>query len=309
MNIFRYYNQNRKVIWLIIGAIIILIIALQAINAIIREKQKNRVNTSNIVDEEEYKNNLNINVLVSDESVKEEQELVIDQFIRYCNAKKIEEAYSLLSNICKERLFPTIEYFKQNYYNIHFSSTKLYSKEQFIANTYKVKLYEDMLYTGSINTNSTEDYYTIEKQKDGVKLNISNYIGDKEINRTKTDENLKLKVVKKQIYKDYEEYEIEVTNLTYKTILLDSKENTKTMYLIGENNVKYYSLAHEVIKENLVIRPKATMKIYVKYNKEYNSNRTVNKLGFSDIILDYDLYKSKEKKSEYKDRITMIIDL
>ena len=166
-----------------------------------------------------------------------------------------------------------------------------------------------MLYTGSINTNSTEDYYTIEKQKDGVKLNISNYIGDKEINRTKTDENLKLKVVKKQIYKDYEEYEIEVTNLTYKTILLDSKENTKTMYLIGENNVKYYSLAHEVIKENLVIRPKATMKIYVKYNKEYNSNRTVNKLGFSDIILDYDLYKSKEKKSEYKDRITMIIDL
>ena len=174
MNIFRYYNQNRKTIWLVIIAIIILIIAIQAINGIIKSKRNDRENTT-IINEKDYENNLNINVLISDEKVKEEKELVIDQFIRYCNASKIEEAYSLLTDNCKKQVFPNIEYFKQNYYNIHFSNTKLYSKEKFIANTYKVILYDDVLSTGSINKNAVEDYYTIETNDGISKINISNY--------------------------------------------------------------------------------------------------------------------------------------
>lgn len=302
MNIFRYYNQNRKFIWLVINAIIILIIALQAINDILKEQKQNRISSNNIINEKDYENNLNINVLISEEMVEKEDELIIDQFIRYCNVKKIQEAYELLTDNCKEELFPTIEIFKQNYWNIHFSTTKLYSKENFIGNTYKVKLYEDILSTGSINSNVIEDYYTLEKNKSITKLNINHYIGDKNINNIKTDDNLTINVIKKQIYKEYEKYEIEITNLTYNTILLDSKENTKSMYLIGDNNVRYYSLSHEVQNENLVLKPKSTMTISIKYNKEYNSNRLVNQLVFSDIVLNYDLYKSEGIKSNYKDR-------
>ena len=302
MNIFRYYIQNRKFIWLVIIAIIILIIALQAINGILKEQKQNRISSNNTINEKDYENNLNINVLISEEMVEKEEELIIDQFIRYCNARKVEEAYELLTDNCKEELFPTIEIFKQNYFNIHFSTTKLYSKDNFIGNTYKVKLYDDILSTGSINSNIIEDYYTLEKSKNIIKLNIANYIDNKNINKTKTDSDLQIKVIKKQIYKEYEKYEIQVTNLTYNTILLDSKETTKSMYLIGDNNVKYYSLSHEVLKESLILKPKATMTISIKYNKEYNSNRVVNQLVFSDIILDYDLYQSKENRNDYKDR-------
>lgn len=300
MNIFRYYHQNRKMIWLVIIAIIILIIAIQALNNSVKNQNKN--NSNNIINEKEYENNLNINVLISEEKVKEDEELIIDQFLRYCNAKKVEEAYALISEDCKKELFPTIEYFKQNYYNPQFSTTKLYSKEHFTGNTYKIKLYDDILTTGSVNNNSTEDYFTIKKENNSVKLNISNYIDSKNINKSSTNDKLQVKVIKKQIYKEYEKYEIQITNLTYDTILLDSKENTKSMYLVGENNVRYYSLSHELLNENLIIKPKATISIFIKYNKEYNSNKIVNQLVFSDVILNYDLYKEKEKKSEYEDR-------
>lgn len=306
MNIFRYYNQNRKTIWLVIIAIIILIIAIQAINGIIKQEKSNK-NNEIIINKKDYENNLNINVLISDETVKEEKELVIDQFLRYCNASKIEEAYSLLTENCKEQLFPSVEYFKQNYYNIHFSNTKLYSKENYRANTYKVTLYDDILSTGSINKNSIEDYYTIETNDGISKINISNYIGEKSFySKGYTDKNLQVKVVKKQVYKEYEQYEIQVTNLTYNTILLDSKENTKTIYLVGKNDVKYYSLSHEVLINNLIVKPKSTTTIFIKYNKEYNSNQTVNKLVFSDIILDYDSYQNKNEKA---DRETLIVNM
>ena len=298
MNIIRYYHQNRKMIWLVIIAIIILIIAIQALNNIVKNQNKNKPN--NLISEKEYENNLNINVLISEESVKEDEELIIDQFLRYCNAKKIEEAYALLSESCKKELFPAIEYFKQNYYNLKFSTTKLYSKEHFTGNTYKIKLYDDILITGSVNSNSTEDYFTIKKENNSIKLNISNYIDSKTINKSSTNDNLQVKVINKQTYKEYEKYEMQITNLTYDTILLDSKESTKSMYLIGDNNVRYYSLSHEVLKENLILKPKATITIEIKYNKEYNSNKIVNQLVFSDVILDYDLYK--ENRNDYADR-------
>lgn len=289
MNIFRYYNQNKKSIWIAIIAIIILIIAIQTINNIVKNRQENKENIIKI-NESEYRNNLNINVLLTEEDVKEDVTLIIDQFIRYCNAGKIEEAYALLSEDCKQEMFPTLQYFKQNYVDIYFFETKLYSKEKYRNQTYKIKLYNDIISTGKVE-DTIEDYYTIQKENNIIKLNISNYIGKKTLNKNNRDNDLRIVVLNKRIYKDYEKYEIEIENLTYKTILLDTKSSTKTMYLVGKNNVQYYSLSHEVLTENLVVKPKATIKVFIKYTKEYNSNQTVYKLCFSDIVTDYDLYK------------------
>lgn len=306
MNIIRYYNQNKKTIWIAIIAIIIIIIAIQAINKIVKDKNSSN-NPNNIVNYQDYKNNPDINVLITEAEVKENGELIIDQFLRFCNANKIEEAYALLTDSCKQELFPTIEEFKGNYYSKNFSVKKLYSKEKYIGNTYKIKLYEDILKNG--DTKNTEDYFTIQKENGITKLNINNYIQTKEINKTSENEYLKIEVTKRKIYKEYEEYELRVTNLTYKTILLDSKESTKTMYLKGKNSVSYYALSHEVLLDNLCIRPKATQSLLIKYNKEYNSNQTINQLIFEDVILNYDEYKSKVKKSEYTDRTIFKINV
>lgn len=306
MNIIRYYNQNKKTIWIAIIAIIITIIAIQAINKIIKDKN-NSGDKINVVNYDDYKSNPNINVLITEADVKEDENLVIDQFIRFCNANKIEEAYALLTDSCKQELFPTIEEFKNNYYKKNFSTIKLYSKEKYIGNTYKVKLYEDVLKNGDIK--NTEDYFTIQKENNITKLNINNYIQTKQVNKTSENEYLKIEVTKRKVYKEYEEYELRVTNLTYKTILLDSKENTKTMYVKGKNSVTYYALSHEVLLDNLCIKPKATQSLKIKYNKEYNSNQTINQLIFEDVILDYDEYKAKVKKSDYTDRTIFKINI
>ena len=100
-NIFRYYNQNKKTIWIAIIAIIIIIIAIQAINKIVKDKNSSN-NPNNIVNYEDYKNNPDINVLITEAEVKENGELIIDQFLRFCNANKIEEAYTLLTDSCKQ---------------------------------------------------------------------------------------------------------------------------------------------------------------------------------------------------------------
>lgn len=307
MNIIRYYNQNRIFIWTIIIAIIILIIAIQALNNIVKNQKDNKA-IENIIREEDYKNNLSIDVLLSDEDVKEEEELIIDQFIRYCNAGKIERAYNLLTDDCKKELFPTIDYFKKNYYNTIFNSTKLYSKEKLYSDTYKIKYYEDILSSGNINTSNIEDYYTIKYEGDIVKLNISNYIGSKKLKTIYENKKIKIKVISKKIFKEYEEYEIEVSNLSDKTILLDSKEKTKTVYLKGKKDVKYYSLLYEVLNDNLIIKPKGIRKLNIKFSKEYNSNNKINGMVFSDIIMDYEEYKNEKVKRNYKDRNSISID-
>ena len=74
MNFLRYYNQNRKSIWLVIIAIIILIIAIQVINFIVKNNIENtRNNRNEIIDKNDYKNNLDISVLITDEEVQEEK--------------------------------------------------------------------------------------------------------------------------------------------------------------------------------------------------------------------------------------------
>lgn len=308
MSILKYYYQNKNIIWIGGMAIIVIIIAIQTINGAI--KKQNNMNENNIVtSQKEYQNNLDISVLISDTDVKEKKELIIDQFIRYCNAKEIEKAYSLLSQECKEELYPTLKDFEENYYNVNFSATKLYSKELFRANTYKIKLYDDVVKTGTINTKHIEDYYTMIKENDENKLNISNYIETKESNKRIKNENLEMRIIKRQIYKEYEQYKIEITNLTNKTIALDSRESTKNMYIVGNKDVKYYSRLHEIITDNLIVRPNAKIILNIKYSKEYNSNNTVKYLAFSDIILDYEEYLNVKNKSEYKNRLNIMMNI
>lgn len=306
----RLYNQNRIFIWISIIAIIFIIIAIQILNDLALEniKDKNKTSNLNIVHKEEIKDNLDIDIIINDKDVEEEKELIIDQFIRYCHAKEIEKAYSLLSNDCKEELFPTLDDFKEKYYYKLFNTKKLYSKEVFYNNTYKVKYYDDMLATGKINNEVIEDYYTIQKENNVTKLNISNFIYKNTLNREKTINNLKIKVLEKQVYTEYEEYKLEVTNLTDKKILLDSKEKTKTMYLLGDKNVKLYCLSHEVSIDELIIESKSSKIIRLKFNKGYKvKSNTQEEINLTDIIYDYEEYKSLDKKSQYKNRGSITI--
>ena len=144
MNIIRTYNQNRRTIWIIIIAFIILLFVLRGLEGVFEKKNKEEnqrhLNELLTPKEEDYIENPDIKVTISDEKVAEKKELVIDQFIRYCNAKKINEAYDLLSDNCKKYVYPNKDIFEKNYVNKIYNTTKLYSKEKYLYDTYIINL-------------------------------------------------------------------------------------------------------------------------------------------------------------------------
>ena len=79
------------------------------------------------------------------------------------------------------------------------------------------------------------------------------------------------------------------------------------MYLEDEENLHYYAYSHEVVKEQLRIR--AVKNVSIKFNKKHTNQRKIEKIIFSDIILDYDNYITYQNKLEFSDRTKIEIEL
>lgn len=309
-----FYNQNRRLIWIIVFGILLFIgvfTILKNITKVENERDLKMIqDIANQKNYDDYKENPDINVTISNEKVNENNTLIIDQFIRYCNAGQKENAYALLSNKCKEYLYPTLDSFNEDYLKSFFSSTQLYEKENYKGRTYKINLYDDIAATGKILTESYEEYYTIVDENDGsVKLNINNYIEDRKINKKSFTDKVQITVLSKAVFKDYEEYTFEVKNLTDKEIMLDSLENTRSMYLKGNGDLVYYSMLHENTSYSLIVLPSSTKKIKVKFSVHYNFNNNVYGIKFSDIILDNKLYEKTKNKKEFKDRQQLYVEI
>ena len=118
-------------------------------------------------------NSNQIEVKTSSAENKENKKLV-EQFLEYCKNNKIEEAYNLISDECKEEKYKTLADFKTNYYNKIFNKKKSIAVKKQENNSYKVTFYEDMLETGKADENtSIIDYYTIQDSVVEIKLNIN----------------------------------------------------------------------------------------------------------------------------------------
>lgn len=307
----RWYNKNRKVLWLIIVVAIIVIRVPKALNEYAKDKKNV---SSSIVNNTTTYNNSNYSV-ISEETVKEEKNTenieLINNFIDYCNNGNIDKAYETLSNNCKEVLYPTLNDFKNKYYNTIFKDKKSYDIQAWFSNigchTYKINLKEDILSTGNVNSTSIEDYYTIVYEDNNYKLNVNSYIGNVEINKVNETDAIKISVLSKDIFMDYEIYNINVENRTGKSILLDSLENTNNMYLEDSEELRYDAYSHELVIEELRVRE--VKDVSIKFNKRYTTEREIERIVFSNIILDYDTYTIYNKKADYKDRIELEIEL
>lgn len=298
----RWYNQNRKEFWKVVGIIALIIIVLQIINFVYSKKNEEQLKNSNKqTEKEEYKE---YNSLVIGDSTSgvtgqtingtQEKKLeVLDNFIQFCNEQKVEEAYNLLTNECKEEMYPNIESFTNNYYNNIFGGKKKnVSIENWIDDTYKVKIMEDSLSTGVYDTeNVIQDYITIKNTEDKVyKLNINNYIGAITLSELKEDKNIKVEVLKTDIYMDYITYDFKITNNTKNQILMDDLTNLESMYITDTKGIKYYAYMHELTQEELLIKPGEERKLTIKYYCKYISTKQIKEIEFSKIILDYDMY-------------------
>lgn len=301
MNIIRYYNQNKKSLWIICAVIVIIIMAVQMtvfVSNQSAEEERKQANKGKTPSVEEYKDNPDISVEIKDEEVKDEKSLIIDQFIRYCNSGKVQEAYNLLSTSCKNNVYPTLEKFTKNYYDSIYTGTKLYSKESYVLGTYKVKLYDDILSTGKTSGTNIEDYFTIVTENGETKLNISRFVKEEEPGIVAEGNNLKVEVKKKIVYKECTEYVLDIKNLTDKDIMLDSLNNPKSVYLTN-GSVNYYAALNENTINDLTLYSNVVKQIRIKFQIEYNGTSNPDKMIFSNIVLDKNLYDSTEMKSSF----------
>lgn len=302
--IIRMWNQNRKKIIIIVLAVAFCFLIIQVLNNMAKEQIKENKNTNKIVGKEE---NLPTTSIITGEKVKETTTQtnvgIIESFVENCNSNDIEKAYSLLTDGCKEVLFPTKESFINNYYNIIFKEQRTIKIENYknssTANTYQVTFYGDVLSTGNISSSDKyTDYITVEKETE--KLNINSLITTTDINSQNEVNGIKISVTRKEVYKDYEKFKIRVENNTDKTILLDTRKNSKTIYAVGTDNIKYSANTNEIGSSLFEVQKYVAKTYEVKFNKKYDSSIRSKKIIFSDIIEDYDKYKQEKTDERLK---------
>lgn len=319
-NLIRFYNQNRKKIFKIILIIVFIFGILQLLNYLTRIKiDKSMSDVAN----KTYSSvaNNETNTLISDKSSISDSTIsssklqkdtsVINQFVDYCNNKDITNAYDLLTEECKEEMFPTI----QDFYNIYYSNLfggekKSYTIENWVGDIYMVRITDDILSTGNLNDSATrQDYITIIDNDGKSKLNINSYVKRTTLNKVTSDKNIKITVNDVNTYMDYEVYNITIENNSNNTILLDTNNDTKSVYLLDSKNMKYYFYNNEIIYNKLILQRKFKTNLQIKFSNSYSSSRSIKNIVFSKMVLNYEEYINLQNKTEYSNFYTFRVDL
>jgi len=274
-------------IWIVVLTFIGVIALIQTLNNYYKNKAKDESSSTNSTTA--YNTN-NYSVVTGEkinEEVSQESSNSIKNFFYYCNNEQIEYAYNLLSADCKDELYPKLEDFKTKYYDRIFTEKRSYDEMLWItesrSNTYRLQIYGDLLANGKKDDMPIEDYYTLVYENGAYRLNISGYIGKEILNISKTQNNITVTVVSRKIYKDYEKYEIKVENNTAKKLQFNTKQNTDSIYIQDENNLKYISYINEIGDSEFELIAGQAKTFNIRFNRGYKPTIKIQKIVFGDI--------------------------
>ena len=286
MNLRRFIDKNEELIKKVIIIVVFVLFIIKSLNFIYeKDEEKKRIQSNE--NNTNSQNSKDTNITEEDYTTESNSmDITISSFVNYCNQRKIEEAYKMLTQECKNAMFPTVEDFEKIYINNVYNIKREYELTKWSAEGNKttclVTLYGDLLATGG-TVNSKQEYYTfVEDDNGNYKLNINNYI-----------------------YEEYEEAKITIKNNTGKTICLTGNKYNKNIYLQNSSGTSYSSLSSKFDKENIVMKPNSVQSFTVKFNKLYSATNKATKLVLSDVILDYESYLNSEDKNNYSNRTSI----
>lgn len=297
--IVRFINKNKGKIVVVVAIIIFLLLIIQVLNKASVEKVKDNTNADRNLSNEvkRSKDTILSDTKIRNNTTAEENYNLITTFIQYCNNHEIEQAYNLLTEECKENVYPKIENFEKNYIDVVFQNKRQATIQSWTEHrdkhTYLVKLMGDIMATGNGEEQEYEDYVTVEGEEQ--KLNINRYIGRKKIETTREIENLKFEVNFVDIYKDYEIYYLKVSNPTNQEVILDNLESTTSTYIETNKETKISCLNYEAGRNSFRLEPGMAKTIKLRFIKQYNTNIVDENLVFSSAILDAE--KKEDKKN------------
>lgn len=302
-----FYNKNRKMIFIVIFVIIVIFALLRTLNNFYLKQNKTlkqadiSSNISNVTSGVRNQD-FDLSGTKKDKDAIELDQKVLEEFIKNCNEKNITQAYGMLTDECKENLFKTEEIFINNYYkNVFNNSKKNYTIENWNGKTYKIKFSEDILSSGNIDKNSSViDYITVKKVDGESKLNINNFIKRVKFKKQIKQNGITMQINYKDVYMDYEIYNFTFENDTNVTVLLDSLDKTDSVYIEDKNGAKYNFNNYEITKDSLLLQKKSSNTINIKFNNPYRTDKEIQKIVFSNIIINYSSQSNQTMKLELK---------
>lgn len=221
---------------------------------------------------------------------------VVNQFVDFCNEGKVQEAYNLLTYDCKENLYPTVEKFKEFYCDTYFNQKKTYNLQSWVNKgdkvTYQMRITNDILDAGEYNPDSTyQDYITLVEEEGIKKVCINGFVEQKQINKETVTNEFKVNITKKEVYMDFVEYSMKVTNLTNNVVLLDDMQvTTYSLRLASDNEYTYRPRMNTINYTELLINPGETRKIEIGFNKDYTIDSEDKLIVFARVIKNYKEY-------------------
>lgn len=298
----KWYQENKKTIWIIVIVVISIVLVVNILDRFYKDdnyKENNNIVNNNIKSEinNEITGTLeSTESLISSENVSKEKlktdSKLINDFFDYCNDGKIEEAYNLLTDECKEVKYNSLENFTKLYYKPIFDTNKSFSMQNWEKNTYLITIKEDALATGKIASNigNIQDYITVVDNGENKKLNIGGYIGRKTFDKKDDFDEVEITLMYKDVYMDYEIYNLKVKNNTNSTIQFDDGTKVDSIYLEDENKVHENVLTGEVLYSDMKIEKGQTKRYTFKFANSYTTSRRIDGIVFNNIVLNYDEY-------------------
>jgi hypothetical protein len=207
------------------------------------------------------------------------------------NNKRYEEAYNLLSDDFKNRMFPTLEYFT-SYVEKVFDRKKVCYIDSY--NTYnnlyvcKVRILNDILAEGvssEYNLGSLDDVYTISEYPSGnFKISFLEFITTDFPNAFLSTDALNISVIRKnQFYKEAE-YEIYCKNNGTNTIALsDISQGFSGISLTYDNSEKLSAIIIDNLPGDFIINPNEEKSITLKFRHHSVNPNKPQKIIFEKV--------------------------
>lgn len=276
LKIRRFIKKNRKKVIFVIITVAIVI----AINYILK----------NMPEEEIPKTTYEPNVAVMDESEvpkkwHSEIENRIKTFVDYCNNKEYENAYDMISDDCKDAIYPVIGDFKE-YVDKRFQVKRIYSIQNF-SNISKQYIYDvnfmsDFMATGSTGTNYgyVQEKFVFTEDDNSLKFAIGGFVRTNILDAFVEDENLKIVTKKKNVYYDHETYTVDITNKTDYPIVLGDGTGEDEIAISVNEQLREETNINAV---NVVLQPNESRTFTFVFEKYCDDGYAPQAMYFTDV--------------------------
>ncbi len=239
------------------------------------------------------------------ESYKPTINTTVENYFNFCNNKNYDEAYSMLTDRCKEYLYGNDISLFQQYVDNVYNGKKIYNLQNY-SNVGETYIY-DMVILDDIEATGTTGGYTpykekiaLHKDKEGFKISNQGYIELVDYNTVTEDENIKVTVNSKDVSYKKEGYNVTLTNKTDKYIvILDNSISNEITLNLGDQKRKVTNYANAT----LVLNPGETREEVFIFDKFYDDQKDPTEISLENVRVLENYIIDMEDTSSSADRM------